>query len=85
MMRSRLMVAVAAGLMATVGAGAAVPVTAPKVTVNAPKGARQRLFGGYTMPAIRWSYARGGMTMAQQKRASIKKRNQRRHKAAGRK
>lgn len=81
MMRSRLMVALAAGLMASVGAGVAVPVTGPKVTVNAPKGARQRLFGGFSLPPIAWSYPRHGMTMAQQKRAAAKRRNRARHKA----
>jgi hypothetical protein len=71
-------IALAAGL----GAGAGFTQPAPTVQVNAPRKAKKRLFGGYTMEPIRaWRYGGPGITMAQQQRASRKKRNVRRHRA----
>jgi hypothetical protein len=76
--------AIAAALMMGLSAaGGMVGIThAPTVTLNAPRRAKKRLFGGYSLvPNHQWRYDGPGTTAAQIKRASRKARNVKRHKA----
>lgn len=77
--------AIAAALMmglSSVGGMAAIRST-PQVTVSAPRGAKKGLFGGhYSHNPMTYGGRGAGITMAQQKRASRKAKNVKRHKRA---
>lgn len=72
-----------AAALAMVGVGVGgMAQPAPTVQMNMRHRGQKKFFGGYTIdPNFRWNYGGPGTTMAQQKRASTKKRNQARHKA----
>lgn len=81
--RTLIAAALMAGL-ASVGGMASIR-SVPQVTVNAPRGARKGLFGGsYSHNPMTYGYKGAGITMAQQKRASRKAKNVKRHRAASR-
>lgn len=69
------------GLTLALGAGAGFSQPPATIQMNAPRRAKRGLFSSIPMPtSYRWSYGGPGITMAQQQRASRKKRNQARHK-----
>lgn len=75
----------AAALMGGLSAvgGMAGMQAAPMVTANAPRRAKKGLFGGsYSRNVMTYGHRGAGITMAQQKRASRKAKNVKRHRAA---
>jgi hypothetical protein len=81
-LRGRLAMVAALALAAGSVGGFTQP--APTVQLNAPRRAKKGLFGGTYMPRTAWTYGGPGTTMAQQKRASRKARDVKRHRAASR-
>lgn len=78
--------AIAAAMMMGAMGTAGMVQPAPMVTMNAPRRAKKGLFGGsYSHNVMTYGHRGAGITMAQQKRASKKARNVKRHKAACRK
>lgn len=76
-----MLAALAAGLGA--GAGSVQPVLT--LQANAPRRATKGLFGGsYSHNPMTYGGKGAGITMAQQKRASRKAKNVKRHRRAGR-
>lgn len=83
--RSGIAAVFAAAMMGAFAAGG-MTQPAPMVTMNAPRRAKKGLFGGsYSHNVMTYGHRGAGITMAQQKRASKKARNVKRHKAACRK
>lgn len=80
-MLRRTLLAAAVALASLTVTGTAQP--APVVQVNAPRKAKRGLFGGYyaSNPGLHGTKG-AGITIAQQKRASRKRRNVARHRAA---
>jgi hypothetical protein len=76
---------IAAALMMGLASAGGMPSirSAPSVTLNAPRRAKKGLFGGhYSHNPMTYGHRGAGITMAQQKRASRKAKNVKRHRAA---
>lgn len=83
-LRGRLAMVAALGLAAGSAGGFTQP--APVVQIHAPRHAKKGLFGGaYSHNPMTYGRRGAGITMAQQKRASRKAKNVKRHRAACRK
>lgn len=83
-LRGRLAMVAALGL--AVGSAGGFTQPAPTVQLNAPRRAKKGLFGGtaFDLPPMTYGHRGAGITMAQQKRASRKAKNVKRHRAASR-
>jgi hypothetical protein len=82
-LRGRLAMVTALAVGMSSAGGFAQP--APVVQINAPRRAKKALFGGrYSYNPMTYGRRGAGITMAQQKRASRKVKNVKRHRAASR-